>query len=433
MRRRLLALVCVSASLLTACGVLPTGTDRHTVTVWLMKGSASQEFLDRFTEDFERDHTHIDLDIRIQEWTGIGEKVDQVLAGDKAGADGDEDGGDGDDGAGAPDVIEVGNTQVPRYVDHGRLLDLTLESARDWGGADWLPGLAEPGQLRNHQYGIPWYAANRVVVYRKDLFARAGVDAPPRTREEWLDLTERLDTGDTQGIYLAGQDWYTLAGFVWDEGGELATEEGGRWQGALHSPAALRGMDFYRRLQALGDGPADADEEHPPQAGVFASEEVAQIIAVPGAAQAVVRQNPGLDGKLGFFPVPGRTAGAPGPVFTGGSDLIIPRDTDEREGAIAVVAALTGEKWNTELARTMNYVPNKAGLAEAVAGEEGAAAMAAGAAHGRATPSTPEWAAVESDNPIKTYMTKVLAGADPLTEARRASGRITEALRVSAG
>ncbi|MFI5468952.1 extracellular solute-binding protein [Streptomyces cacaoi] len=418
MRRRLLALLCVSACLLTACGVLPGtgGPDRRTVTVWLMKDSASPEFLDRFTEDFEHDHPDLDLDIRIQEWTGIGGKVEAAL--------------EADDGNG-PDVIEVGNTQVPQYVDGHGLLDLTLESAAKWGRDDWLPGLAEPGQQRFHQYGIPWYAANRVVIYRKDLFEQAGVTAPPATRAEWLAATEKLNSGGNQGIYLAGQDWYTLAGFIWDEGGDLATEDGGRWEGSLDTRAALRGMDFYRRLQSLGGGPVAADEEHPPQAGVFATGKVAQIVAVPGLARAVVQQNPALEGELGFFPVPGKSAGRPGAVFTGGSDLVVPRNTDAREGAIAVVAALTGAEWDTELARTMNYVPNKAKLAKSVAGEEGVAAMAAGAAQGRATPSTPEWAAVEADNPIKDYMTKVLTGADPATEARRAARRITEALTVT--
>ncbi|MFC9287624.1 extracellular solute-binding protein [Streptomyces sp. NPDC057052] len=420
MRRRLLALLCVSASLLTGCGAVPGtgGSDRQTVIVWLMKDSASRDFLDRFTEDFERDHPDLDLDVRIQEWTGIAEKVQTALE------------GDGEDG---PDVIEVGNTQVPLYVDGNRLLDLTLESVAKWEKDEWLPGLADPGQRRFHQYGIPWYAANRVVIYRKDLFARAGVTAVPRTREEWLAATEKLNSDGNQGIYLAGQDWYTLSGFIWDEGGDLATEDAGRWEGTLDTPAALRGMEFYRSLQSLGAGPVDADEEHPPQAGVFAAGKVAQIVAVPGLARAVVRQNPALEGKLGYFPVPGRTAAKPGAVFIGGSDLVVPRDTDRREGAVAVVAALTGAEWNTDLARTMNYVPNKAKLASAVAGEEGVAAMAAGAAQGRATPSTPEWAAVEADNPIKSYMTKVLRGADPATEARRASRRITEALTVSAG
>ncbi|MET8583672.1 extracellular solute-binding protein [Streptomyces collinus] len=418
MRRRLLALICVTGSLVSGCGLLPGGHDRHTVTVWLMKDSASKEFLARFTEDFERTHSDQRLDIRIQEWTGIVEKVRKALR---------------SHAKDAPDVIEVGNTQVPQYVDDGRLADLTLESMRDWGKEHWLPGLAEPGKEGNKQYGVPWYAANRVVIYRKDLYERAGITEPPKTRDAWLDDTEKLNSGGDQGIYLAGQDWYTLSGFIWDEGGELAQEKDYEWRGTLDTPAALRGMDFYRRLQALGRGPVDSDEEHPPQAGVFAGGKVAQIVAVPGLAQAIVQQNPGLKGKFGFFPVPGKSAARPGTVFTGGSDLVVPQNTDDQFAATAVIGALTGAKWDTELARTMNYVPNKTTLAGAVDGEEGVAAMAAGAAHGRATPNTPQWAAVEADNPIKGYMTRVLGGADPATEARRASRKITESLATDLG
>ncbi|WP_030418868.1 extracellular solute-binding protein [Streptomyces sp. SCSIO 75703] len=410
----------MSASLLAGCGLLSEGgaDDRRSVTVWLMKNSASQDFLNRFKEEFEREHPKLALDIRIQEWTGIGDKVQAALK-----ADGTENG---------PDVIEVGNTQVAQYAEGGRLQDLTLESMRNWGIREWLPGLAEPGQYMSQQFGIPWYAANRVVIYRKDLFEEAGIGEPPRTREEWISATEKLDTGGNQGIYLAGQDWYTLSGFIWDEGGELAQQKGGIWKGSLDSDAALAGMEFYRELQALGRGPADADEEHPPQAGVFAKGRVAQIIAVPGVAQTILRENPELKGKLGFFPVPGKTADRPGAVFTGGSDLVVPRNTDNLEGAVAVIEALAGAKWNTELARAMNYVPNKESLADAVAGEEGVAAMAAGAAHGRATPATPRWGAVEADNPIKDYMTKVLTGGDAREEARRSSERITELLDLNA-
>jgi N,N'-diacetylchitobiose transport system substrate-binding protein len=412
------SLVLAATVLLPGCGALPGGgEERRTVTVWLMRGSASAEFVKRFTADFEKRQGDIDLEIRLQEWTGIGGKVKAAL---KA-----------DDG---PDVIEVGNTQVAQYVDEGGLYDLTLESARDLGMKDWLPGLAEPGRYNGAQYGVPWYAANRVVIYNKDLFSQAGIDQPPKTRAQWVEATERLNSGGNQGIYLAGQDWYTLAGFIWDEGGELAEEAKGSrgvWHGSLHSAAALRGMEFYRRLQALGKGPRDADEEHPPQAGVFAEGNVAQIVAVPGTARAIEEANPDLKGKLGYFPIPGKTAAKPGAVFTGGSDLVVRGKTEDRKGAVAVIEALAGKKWQTELARTMNYVPNKTTLASAVAGEPGAAAMAPGAAHGRATPASPQWAAVEADNPIKTYMSKVLAGADPATEARKASRKITQQLDVA--
>ncbi|MEU1026719.1 sugar transporter, partial [Streptomyces sp. NPDC005904] len=50
--------------------------------------------------------------------------------------------------------------------------------------------------------------------------------------------------------------------------------------------------------------------------------------------------------------------------------------------------------------------------------------------NGRATPNSPRWAAVEGVNPIKAYMTAVLTGGDPATEARAASREITRALSI---
>ena len=49
MTRRRSALVLLAVlSLLTSCGVLPGGgEERRTVTVWLMKGSASEAFIGR--------------------------------------------------------------------------------------------------------------------------------------------------------------------------------------------------------------------------------------------------------------------------------------------------------------------------------------------------------------------------------------------------
>ncbi|CAM5718195.1 Extracellular solute-binding protein OS=Streptomyces alboniger OX=132473 GN=CP975_32095 PE=4 SV=1 [Streptomyces alboniger] len=76
----------------------------------------------------------------------------------------------------------------------------------------------------------------------------------------------------------------------------------------------------------------------------------------------------------------------------------------------------------------MSYVPNKTTLADAVAKDPGASAMAVGAAVGRATPNTPGWAAVEAKNPVKDYMTAVLTGGDPEREARKASDAITSAM-----
>ncbi|MFE9067210.1 extracellular solute-binding protein [Streptomyces violaceusniger] len=381
------------------------------IDVWLMRDSVSAQFQKDFVKGFETAHPDIKVKVQIQEWDGIGEKVTAALASNDA-----------------PDVIETGNTQVAQLAQSGGLLDLS-DKVGELGGRDWLKGLAEPGVYEGKQYGIPYYAANRVVVYRTDLFTKTGIDpASIKTRDQWIAATRKLNTGGTQGIYLPGQNWYTLAGFIWDEGGDLATESGGTWKGALDTPEAIRGMEFYKKLQALGRGPKDSDEAGPPQTDVMAKGKVAQIISSPGGANVVIQSNPALKGKLGFFPIPGKTADTPGAVFTGGSDLIIPTASAKQDAAYTFIKELTGDTWQKKLAVAMSYVPNKTTLADAVASDPGASAMAVGAAEGHATPNTPGWAAVEAKNPIKDYLTAVLTGGDARKEATTASDAITTAM-----
>lgn len=418
MKYRLLAggSVLVLAAALSACSSpsdSANGDGRTTVDVWLMRDSVSDTFQKEFTADFEKRHPKIDVKIQIQEWDGIGQKITAALASNDA-----------------PDVIEAGNTQVAQFAESGGLLDLS-DRKDELNGADWLSGLAEPGAYEGKQYGIPYYAANRVVIYRTDLFEKAGIDAKAiTTREQWIDATTKLNQGGTQGIYLPGQMWYALAGFIWDEGGDLATESGGTWSGALDTPEALRGMAFYEELQALGKGPKDSDEDDPPQADVMAAGQAAQVISTPGGANVIMEKNPGLKGKLAFFPIPGKTADTPGSVFTGGSDLVVPAAAAHPEEAVTFIKELTGDTWQKKLAVAMSYVPNRTSLASAVADDPGAAAMAVGAANGHATPNTPGWAAVEAENPIKDYMTAVLTGGDPVKEAAKASQDITRAMNA---
>ncbi|MCT2593865.1 extracellular solute-binding protein [Streptomyces sp. N2-109] len=418
MKFRLLA--CLSALAMTAglsaCGSSDSSGSSggsEELTVWVMKDSVTDSYLDRFAADFEKRHSGTVLDIQIQEWEGISQKITSALASNDA-----------------PDVIEVGNTQVAQYAESGGVRDLTGKVG-ELKGEDWLPGLAEPGRTDGKQYGIPWYAANRVVVYNKDLFEKADIDAAAiKTRDQWTEASAKLNSGGTQGIYLPGQSWHVLAGFIWDEGGDLAVRSGGTWKGSLHTPEALRGMDFYRELQSHGKGPKDADEAEPPQAEVMGEGNVAQMISAPGVARAAVESNPELEGKLGFFPIPGKSADKPGTVFLGGSDLVIPETSAHPDLAYQVVKALAGDKWQTELATTMSYVPNRASLSGALKGTEGAKEMAEAAPGGRATPNSPQWTAVEANNPIKAYQTRVLTGGDAKSAAKEASESIGKTLNA---
>jgi N,N'-diacetylchitobiose transport system substrate-binding protein len=388
------------------------GGGGKTVTVWLMKGTAPDDFIASFKSDFEAKHAGTKLNVQIQEWNGIGPKITSALA-----------------SKGGPDVIEAGNTQVEEYAASGGVKDLTSK-VDELGGKDWVPGLANPAKVGGKQFGVPLYAANRVVIYNKDMWAAAGLTDTPKTRDEWIAATEKLNQGDQQGIYLPGKNWYFYAGLLGDEGGQVAAKNGDKWKGGVGTPQGVAAAEFYKKLQALGKGPKDSDEATPQQSDVVAQGKIAQFVGVPGEAATVIKANPALKDKFGFFPIPGKTADKPGSVVIGGSDLIIPESSGNQDLAYEVVKAFNSDEWQTKLAKAQSYVPNKTSLAGAVSDDPGSAAQAKAATNGITAPSSPNWAAVEAKNPIKDYLTKFLTGGDPMSAGKDADSNIEKALNA---
>lgn len=429
MKRRLLVAAGVAAALtgVAACGSdssdgkkdnkpaaasnAPAAGNGKTVRVWLMKGSAPDDYIAALKAKFEADHPGAKLDVQIQQWNGIGQKITGALASNDA-----------------PDVIEAGNTQVAQYGASGGLKDLSSK-VTELGGKDWLGGLADPGKVDGKTYGIPFYAANRVVIYNKDLYAKAGIQ-PPKTRAEWIENTKKLNTGDQQGIYLPGQNWYFYSGLLKDEGAELATKSGSAWKANLDGAPAVAAANFYKELQALGKGPKDSDEKTQPEVLAADGGKIAQFIAVPAEADTIIKANPALKDKFGFFPIPGKDASKAGAVLTGGSDFVIPEASKNQDLAYDAIKLLNSDEWQTKLAQATKQLPNKTTLGSAVTADPGGAAMMEGAKNSFATPNSPNWASVEENNPIKAYLTKVLTGGDPAAAGKEANGSIEKTLNT---
>jgi N,N'-diacetylchitobiose transport system substrate-binding protein len=389
------------------------GTDENQeLTVWLMDGSVPQPVIDGVNADLEKDYPDAKVTVEVQQWNGIQDKLTTALAGNNP-----------------PDVIEMGNTQNAHFSAAGALLDLT-DRKSDLGGDDWSKGMASSGEWDGKTYGVPLLAANRVVIYRTDLFDAAGV-TPPESFDDWVTATEKLNAANAadpafQGLYLPGQSWYVFAGLLWDEGGDLAVPDGDGWKGALDTPEAEAAIARYGELQALSKAPKDADEATPQQFEVFAEGKVAQMIGLPWEMGSAVGANPALEGKVAVFPIPGKEAGSTGSVFLGGSNVGVAAGTDSPELATAWLGLLTGDKAQTELAIASNIVPNRDALVSKLT-DETAKVMAGAASNGKVTPVDPRWAAVEAGaNPIKDYMTAVLTGTDPKTAGEKASAEITD-------
>ncbi|MHC0431688.1 extracellular solute-binding protein [Streptomyces sp. O3] len=423
MKRKLIAAVGVAAMM---TGVAACGDDggsagakdkdgNKLLKVWVMDGSAPEAWLEEVNKEFEAAHEGVKVKVEEQKWNGIQEKVTTALSEDTP-----------------PDVIELGNTQTAGYAATEGLADLTADKGK-LGYDGWNKGMVASAELDGKLYAAPWYAANRVVIYDKKIFKDAGVEEPT-TREEWLDGLKKIKKSNdkVQPIYLPGQSWYVFAGFLWDEGGDLAVKDGDKWKGGLATDEAAAAMNFYKELQSLSTAPKDKDEATPQQStDIVPKGGVASWIGLGWEANGAIEtiEKAGDKADFGYFPIPGKTADKPGSVFFGGSNLAIAERSAYKDLAKEWLALAAGKKQMAKYSEEVSggLLPNND--AAQTTPEEGsfAEAMAKSAVSGKITPVTPGWANVETEpNPIKEYMTKVLKGDDPKKAGEEADKVITE-------
>ena len=380
----------------------------RTLTVWLMNGSAPETLTDALHKEFEAAHDEVTVKYEVQEWGGIQDKLTTALASQDP-----------------PDVIELGNTQAPSFAADGVLTDLSGD-VDSLNGDQWLQSLKSSGEWDGKQFSTPFYAANRSVIYRTDMFQQAGITAPPTSRQEWLDAIGKLEAKfgsdpQFQALYLPGQNWYTLLSFIYDEGGDIAEANGTEFKATVNSPEGKAGLEFYKQLvEASGTtAPKDNDEQNPEQAGIYGQGKVAMMIALPWELGTAAKDNPDIQKNSSAFPIPSKTAGKTAPVFQGGSNLAIPVNSKNGDLAKDYLKLLLSDKYQSQLAEA-GMVPGASTDLSALDANPVSKAMAEASKDGRAVPATPKWATIEAgQNPLKDMLTAYLTGAKDIDTATK--------------
>nr|WP_221462357.1 extracellular solute-binding protein [Streptomyces olivoverticillatus] len=386
------------------------GSQAKSLTVWFMDGSNPTGWTKAVQAEFEQ-KTGAKLNIQTQKWDGIQQKLTTALS-----------------ESSPPDVVEVGNTQTPSYAQTGGLAE--LDDLKKEIGGDWTDSLNKPSVFEGKQYAAPWYAANRVVIYNKKIWADAGIKDTPKTRDEFFkDLDAIQKKGDAEPLYLPGQNWYFFDGLTIGTGADLVKKDGKKYVSNLADPKVAKAMDVYKQYQAFSKAPKDKDEATPQQADVFAKGRTGAFIGMGWEAQTAIKANPAIEKEIGYFTIPGESAGKPEGVFLGGSNLAIAEGSKKKDLAKEFLKIALSDKNEAALAKEVGPIPNKDALLTSLKGNAAAEAAAPAAKGGGTTPLIPEWAEVENaPNPIKAYMTAVLNGKSPEDAAKQVEADINKRL-----
>jgi N,N'-diacetylchitobiose transport system substrate-binding protein len=427
MKARYLVVALLAAMLAVAASTASGGTSRshaEKLVVWLQVDAQNgwPEAVALANRNFKAQHPDVDVDIQYQTWGTHLAKFDAALAGNNA-----------------PDVIEMGNTEMTKYMAAGAFKSLTRSAFPN--NKTWLQGLTGSCQYNGKLYGVPYYAGARAVIYRKDQYRSAGIKATPTSLAQFVSAGKKLmkkfgKDGGYSALYFPGKNWYASMAFVYDYGGQIAVRKNGKWQGALNSKKALAALTALKStVLTLSRANKTGDEANPQQALVFAKGKVGSFIGNgwewPYALDEKVG-NPTLSSAMGAYPMPSHIKGKFMPTFLGGSDLAVPVTTKNQSLAADWIKAFTSSAAEREIAKAGN-IANTTTLLALNAANPKLAPFARAAKFSWFVPTSPNWANVENADVLQNMLVKIFTGrASVKAAANSASSQITRILNSGA-
>ncbi|MGP3951740.1 extracellular solute-binding protein [Streptomyces sp. 7N604] len=141
--------------------------------------NGSRKYWEQLAGEFEAENPGIHVDVSVYSWNDVDREVAEMVRRGEA-----------------PDIAQIG--AYADYAAEGRLYraDELLSIPTQ---ADFLPGLAQAGEIRRIQYGLPFVSSTRVLFYNKTLFAEAGLNGAPTT---WAELRQDAEALKKVGVQV---------------------------------------------------------------------------------------------------------------------------------------------------------------------------------------------------------------------------------------
>lgn len=257
-------------------------------------------------------------------------------------------------GAGeGPDVaISYSTDIVGSFCATGAWIDLTQYVQRDKIDMGQFPGVVKSyTEFRGKRCAMPFLADAYGLYYNKDIFAEAGVTAPPKTLTELADVAKKLTKKKADGT-LERVGFLPLFGFYENSPAHLAPLTGAtwlkgdgtsnigsdpKWQELIKWQKELVDWYGYDQLEAfrasLGD---EWSAENAFHAGKVA-------MNIDGEWRLAFLHDQAKDVQFGVAPLPVNDPGRYGAGYVAGSVTGVSRTSDNPEAAWALVRYLTTE------------------------------------------------------------------------------------------
>lgn len=233
-------------------------------------------------KDFEAKNPNLKVNLEVQSWDNINDVVKTKIQGKQA-----------------PDIL---NIDAFAGFAKDQLLYPATDVLSDSTAKDFQDKFAQNASIDGTQYGLPILASARALFYNKDMFAKAGISAPPKTWAELeADSKKITDTGTPgYGLPLGAEEaqaetgiWFYGAGGGYGDANKITVD----------TPQNLEGANFMKKLVDEKVTQANAGATNrTPLINVFIQGQLGMIEALPPTVGQIKEKNPAL--HYGVAPIP---------------------------------------------------------------------------------------------------------------------------------
>jgi len=212
-------------------------------------------------------------------------------------------------GGGQYDILTIGNYEVPIWGKQGWLVPLEFDASYDVD--DLLPAIRGGLTVDDKLYAAPFYGESAFLMYRTDLFEKAGLTMPAEPTWEFIGEAARKITdrsADVNGICLRGKaGWGENMALI----GSMANSFGARWFDEKWTPQFDQ-PEWKEALQFYADLMKDAGPQGASSNGfnenltLFQQGKCGIWIDATSAGSSVTNKNSTVADKVGFTIFPNK-------------------------------------------------------------------------------------------------------------------------------
>ncbi len=247
------------------------------------------------------------------------------------------------------DIMTIGTYEVPIWAKQGWLLPLD-NLGPDYDVNDLLPAIRSGLTVDGKLYAAPFYGESSMVMYRKDLFEKAGLTMPDAPTWDFIaDAARKITDKDNEiyGICLRGKaGWGENMAFLT----ATANSFGARWfdenwKPQFDQPEWKNTLDFYVKLMNDAGPPGASSNGFNENLSLFQTGKCGMWIDATVAASFVTNPKEStVADKVGFALAPDTGLGKRGNWLWAWS-LAIPAASQKADAAQKFIAWATGKDY----------------------------------------------------------------------------------------